>query len=90
VAFLLSALAGGVVGGFVARYRATDPRPPMDAALRGALVGVVVTVAYAAAVNLIGGIDVGTYFNEAAVFTIAALGAIFGIFHPGASTGGGA
>lgn len=79
IGFVASALLGGLVGGTVAKLRDKKSRRPFwKWFVRGIFVGLIVAVAYALGVNVTN-IDVGTHSNEAAVFVIAAFGALFGI-----------
>lgn len=86
LSFLGAALLGGMTGGYPRHYplpAARSRRHGWFWLFRSVLLGLLVAVAYAVGVNLLG-IDVGAGIGEAFVFTIAALGAIVGIRLPGA------
>jgi hypothetical protein len=81
-AFVVSAILGGLLGGFVRFVRAHRKRRAVAEMLRSTSIGLVVAVASAVGINLLG-IQVTAGFGEGVVFVIAALGAMYGIRLPG-------
>lgn len=85
IAFLVAAIGGGLIGGFV-RYVQGGRRRVGLAIVRSALIGLVVAVGSAVGVNLLG-IQLPTGIGEGFVFVVAALGALRGIKIPGDDAG---
>jgi len=79
VGFLLAALLGGVVGGSAHRIQKRKEEEA-DSWIReagaGLVFGMIVAVAYAVGVNLLG-LELQAQYGEALVFTLAALGGYF-------------
>lgn len=89
VAFVLAAVLGGLVGGFVRYIRGPHSRRKATyALLRSAFIGIVVAAASAVGINVLG-IQLGTGIGEAFVFVVAALGAMQGIKLVGKAAAGG-
>ena len=83
IAFVLFAIIGGVVGGFVRYIRGPHGRrKALLALLRSAFIGLVVAAGSAVGINLLG-VQLVTGVGEAFVFVVAALGAMRGITLPG-------
>jgi hypothetical protein len=83
IAFVVSAMLGGLVGGFIKYAMAkTARRRAVLVIVRSTLIGVLVAVAAAVGINLLG-IELPSGYGEALVFVIAALGALKGIRMPG-------
>lgn len=82
VAFLAAALLGGVAGGTARRFRkggeGEETKPWIREAGVAVLFGLIVAVAYAIGINLLG-VEIGAGYGEALVFTLAALGGYFRI-----------
>lgn len=83
IAFILFAVAGGLIGGVTRhlRGRRTKKQLRMEV-VRSTLIGLVVAVAYAVGINLLG-IQLGTGIGEGFVLVVAFLGASRGIKVPG-------
>lgn len=84
IAFLVSAITGGLVGGFARHVRGRRiKRNVRRELIRSTLIGLVVVVASAVGINLVG-FQLPTGVGEAFVFVVAALGAMKGIKMPDA------